>query len=69
MLEPDPSQGSGCNGSGQWWDRWNCCSNNGPCQAGEGSCRRDNDCAEGLKCGKRNCEKPFGWWENCCYGK
>ena len=76
LIEPDPSQGSGCNGKGNWWERWGCCRKNGPCKEGEGSCRTDNDCADGLTCGRRNCRKHFSnsetrwmWWDNCCLGK
>ena len=49
---------------------------NGPCVEGEGHCRRDSDCADGLKCGRRNCKKDFTatgtkWKKNsnCCFSK
>ena len=34
---------------------WGCCSEECPCQEGEGDCEADEDCQEGLVCGKDNC--------------
>ena len=55
-----------------------CCRNFGPCLEGEGHCSRDSECAEGLRCGSRNCrndfssQEPLTFWtrrHNCCIGK
>ena len=49
-----------------------CCSSLGPCQAGEGGCSNDNDCAGSLVCGKDNCKlfhANASAGMNCCVGK
>ena len=53
-----------------------CCKTNGPCEWGQGHCNSDNECANGLLCGRNNCKKDFSnehtRWSNhddCCYGK
>ena len=34
-----------------------CCNHNYPCDEGEGHCEIDNQCKDGLICGKNNCDK------------
>ena len=76
FLDPAyPSPILSCDGTGEWWEVLNCCRKNGTCNAGEGMCLRDRDCAEGLRCGLQNCKRDFSttasnWehWMNCCYG-
>ena len=76
FLDPAyPSPISSCDGTGEWWEVLNCCRNNRRCNAGEGMCLRDHDCADGLRCGLQNCKRDFStlasnWehWMNCCYG-
>ena len=53
-----------------------CCSPDRPCTQGEGHCRSDADCAEGLFCGTNNCHHAngqkkwakwaFTWLDDCC---
>ena len=46
-----------------------CCSQKAPCSVGEGGCRIDSDCEQGLMCGYRNCDpKYFSRRTNCCSG-
>jgi len=35
---------------------WDCCSSSSPCQAGQGDCDYDSDCAGSLVCGNDNCQ-------------
>ena len=65
-----------CDGTSSFWNIGRCCRKNGPCDVGEGHCRSDDECADGLQCGRRNCKKDFSddntWWSrghNCCFGK
>ena len=57
-----------------------CCREHGPCDIGEGHCRSDDECSDGLKCGIENCDNDFPselsdeprlWqtWDSCCYCK
>ena len=41
------------------------CSPTSKCKEGKGHCNIDNDCKEGLKCGRKNCIKDDS--KNCCY--
>ena len=66
--------GSKCDGTS--WNIWGCCRRTGKCALGEGHCYSDDECADGLQCGNRNCRKDFStdktWWSrsnNCCFGK
>ena len=43
-----------------------CCSPANPCIKGHGNCFKDNDCANGLVCGKGNCGKSYPFDSNCC---
>jgi len=44
----------------------NCCTEDYPCEIGEGDCDYDNQCAGGLVCGYNNCDKTFGNGDDCC---
>jgi len=47
-----------------------CCNSKRPCGVGEGDCDTDEDCGNGLKCGKRNCAqfRPENFaGADCCY--
>ena len=50
-----------------------CCTEESPCGKGSGDCDGDEDCKEGLKCGKNNCRSFNGGFEgidwdlDCCY--
>ena len=57
-----------------------CCSSKQKCNEDEGHCVSDDDCKQGLKCGKNNCRKQKGlqrsdwmdsiyWTDNCCENK
>ena len=43
------------------------CSTSSKCKEGDGHCSVDEDCAVGLKCGKRNCVEKMNGITNCCY--
>merc|ERR1711970_1345333 len=47
-----------------------CCGGYYKCEEGEGTCRTDDDCGQGLICGKANCDwntyKTFKKDDNCC---
>ena len=54
--------GRTCDGS-----RKNCCTVVLPCDAGEGTCKSDDQCMGTLVCGKNNCYGDnFGANDNCC---
>ena len=64
-----------CDGTNHYHMRI-CCKINGPCELGQGHCNSDNECADGLLCGRNNCKKDFSneytLWSNhhnCCYCK
>ena len=48
-----------------------CCTPKNKCGIDEGDCDSDNDCEEGLKCGRDNCpDKTGNEWnkeDDCCY--
>ena len=47
-----------------------CCNNTNKCGEDEGSCNSNEDCKDGLVCGKQNCKYNSGFeWDstdNCC---
>ena len=54
--------GRTCDGS-----KKNCCTVVLPCDAGEGTCKSDDQCMGTLVCGKNNCYGDnFGANDNCC---
>ena len=48
-----------------------CCSSDDKCGVDEGDCDKDEDCQDGLICGKNNCSNKSGEeWDDsddCCY--
>ena len=44
-----------------------CCTEDEPCDVGEGDCDSDDECMDGLTCGNDNC--PWGDGDDCCMGK
>ena len=43
------------------------CTQNAPCDIGQGICMRDGDCMGDLFCGKSNCVgELLNPWNNCC---
>ena len=46
-----------------------CCEHSGPCGEGEGDCDGDDECENGLVCGKGNCPSGFPSDYDCCYEK
>ena len=57
-------------------DEDTCCTSTNPCNAGEGDCDSDSECAVGLTCGNNNCLKdlPYAgsnWksYSDCCVSK
>ena len=46
---------------------WNflVCSPTSKCKEGKGHCSVDEDCQDGLKCGRKNCIQDNS--KNCCY--
>ena len=49
---------------------WNCCTEDDPCDVGEGDCDTDSQCQSNLKCGKDNCKEFDSNWPfdfDCCY--
>merc|ERR1719334_1630209 len=53
---------------GAWF---NCCSGKRKCGENKGTCKRNSQCKEGLKCGYENCPQydlsPYVKTDNCCY--
>ena len=46
-----------------------CCTENFPCEIGEGDCDSDSECAGNLTCGEDNCGPGFSWSSSdCCQG-
>ena len=44
-----------------------CCTPDSVCGVGEGDCDSNNDCSEGLVCGKDNCQGVgFDATDDCC---
>ena len=43
-----------------------CCTDEKPCDVGEGDCDSDSECMDGLTCGDDNC--PWGDGDDCCFG-
>jgi len=43
-----------------------CCTEDNPCDVGEGDCDGDKECQAGLTCGSDNC--PWGDSDDCCMG-
>ena len=58
---PNPS----CNGGDS------CCTSENKCKEWEGDCDDDDDCLDGLICGKENCPRKYGYdWDktdDCCF--
>ena len=51
-------------------DHDSCCTEDDPCNEGEGDCDADSHCAGDLKCGTDNCQKftkEAGATSDCCY--
>ena len=60
LIDPEaPPPPFTCDGDGKLWEIRRCCQENGPCNEGEGVCFRDSECADGLRCGSRNCKSDF----------
>ena len=47
-----------------------CCTEENPCDDGEGDCQDDTHCAGNFVCGKNNCDRALGYSEkdDCCEG-
>ena len=45
-----------------------CCTEDSPCDEGQGDCDQDHDCKDNLVCGKNNCDQSKFSWTNadCC---
>lgn len=45
---------------------WSCCKPSSTCGYGEGDCDKDQDCDDGMVCGKDNCGPGFPSVFDCC---
>jgi len=73
-CQPKPKTNPKCNPA--TWDKFSfdCCTEEKPCYEGEGQCKKDEQCAGDLVCGKDNCPAKFAdalcYWHidgcNCC---
>ena len=57
-----------CNGGADNEDIEHCCSEENPCNEGEGDCDISRDCKGDLVCGTNNCDpgKYSQEWVDCC---
>ena len=57
-----------CNGGADNEDIEHCCSEENPCNEGEGDCDISRDCKGDLVCGTNNCDpdKYSQEWADCC---
>ena len=57
---------TGCDGTAQTADVYECCSFENPCGVAEGDCDSDSDCLGYFTCGTNNCSPFFPNDADCC---